>query len=385
MAQRVIAKGPIRKTGAVMRKSLRTPIKSSEKATGKKYLFIKINDKILFLKHLSVMLNAGIPLPDALQIMYEQAVTKSMKILLETAIKDLSGGYQISTSFAKFPMVFEPFVTNAMGVGEESGTLADQLAHVSQQLEKRHELQSKVRAALFYPMFVFVGALSVGAYLAFFLLPKLLPLFKSMRVELPMTTKMLLALGSILINYWPYMLVGMIAAIISGVVLYRIKSIKFLVHGIIIRLPIVGSLLKQIEIVQFSRVLGTLLSGGTHIVPALRITAESMTNLIFMKTLNKMAEDVEMGKDLGNCMKEHISLFSRTASSMVAIGEKTGKLPPSLVSLADFTEKEADNMIKNLSTLIEPALLMFMGVVVGFVALAIVTPIYQLTQGVSMN
>lgn len=344
---------------------------------------LPIGEKILFFKHLSVMPEAGIPLQEALEVLAEQTMSKNLKSILDLTLKDIGNGYELSWSFAKFPRAFDSFLTNVIGVGEESGTLPAQLKYLSVQLEKRKILDNNVRSAFFYPVIVFVGALAIGSYLAFFLLPKLIPLFLSLKVALPPTTRLLIWISRSGAKYWKVGSLIMLALAALGAVLVRNKTVKYYLHGMFISLPVFGSLVRDLQLVQFSRVLGTLLASGSHIVSALKITASSMTNVVYTNKLEIIMNAVERGQSLTSALKEHPKLFSRTVVSMVGVGEKTGRLPVSLLSYAEFAEHELDNMTKNLSTLIEPILLMVVGLIVGFVALSIITPIYQLTQSMS--
>jgi len=230
---------------------------------------------------------------------------------------------------------------------------------------------------------VFMGALAIGAYLAFFLLPKLIPTFTSLKINLPITTRMLIWISRFGAAHWmPILLAGAIL-IVVGALVVRIRPVKYALHSIVLSIPVFGRMMRELQLVQLSRVLGTLLASGLHIVPAIRVTRSSATNLVYERQLAKIADAVERGESLSASLRQYPRLFSKTAVSMVGVGERTGRLSISLLSFAEFEEREVDNMTKNLSTLIEPILLLVVGLIVGFVALSIITPIYQLTQGLS--
>jgi len=298
-------------------------------------------------------------------------------------LADLADGFPLSSSLAKYPRIFDSFLTSIIAVGEESGSLSGQLLYLAIQLEKKQELTSKVRGALFYPLVVMTGALGVGTYLAFFLLPKLLPLFNSLHIELPITTRILLAFSKGLLLYWMWVGGGLILAVIIGIVLWQFRPIKHFGHRMLLAMPIFGRLVRDIQLVQINRVLGTLLKSGLQIVPALKVTSASVSNLVYVDALDETVIAVERGETLASTLKGWKRLFPGTAVSMIGVGERTGSLPRSLLAMADFSEREVDNLTKNLSALIEPLLLLILGVVVGFVALSIITPIYQLTQGMT--
>lgn len=347
------------------------------------FLRVKIRDKILLAKHLSVMLEAGIPLREALETLYEQTDSRSLKHILGVAVKDLSGGQVLAFSLNKFQKIFDPFFVNLVKVGETSGTLQSTLKYLAAQLEKTQDLQGKVRNALLYPVIVFCGALGVGIYLGFFMLPQLLPLFSSMDLQLPFTTRMLLAGANGFTSYWPFILIFLIVLFVVSIFLFRINKVKIFVHGFLIRLPILGRLFKEIQVMQFSRVFGILLLSGIKIVPALKITADSLTNLVYKREINRIANLIERGEAVGGELCKLKLLFTKTSANMVMIGERTGRLSESLTALADFSDREIDTMTRNLSTMIEPFVLILVGIMVGFVALSVITPIYQLTQSFS--
>lgn len=346
-------------------------------------IIIGRKDKILFTKYLAVMLDAGIPLQESLKSLYDQFKSSSLRYIINQAVNDLSNGLPLGESLAKFPKIFNSFFLNIISIGETSGSLPSSLKYLTAEQEKTEDLTGKIRNALVYPAVVFAGAVGIGIYLAFFLLPKLLPLFKSLKIQLPLTTRILLALTDWLASFWFITIAGLAVIALIAAVLIRVKSVKFLLQRIVISIPIFGTLSRDTQISQFSRILGTLLASGVKIVPALRITSDSVSNLVYQKELLIISSLVERGETIGAELKKHPGLFSLSAASIVSVGERTGKLSESLLSLADFTEKEVDNITKNLTTLIEPLILILVGVIVGFVALSIVTPIYQLTQGLS--
>lgn len=367
-------------------------IKNNEKGDGKKkindgrgplLMRVGLRDKILFAKHLAVMLEAGIPLRDSLEVLREQVSNKSFRHILGIVIRDLSGGQVLAFSLAKFPRIFDPFFANVIEVGEASGTLPASLKYLAAQLEKTQDLGGKTRNALIYPVIVFIGAVGIGIYLGFFMLPQLVPLFASLDTELPITTRALLFITAWLRSNWAWFLIILVFLTSLSFLVARIRAVKFAANFFMINLPILGRLFREIQLMQFSRILGILLKSGIKIVPALQITADSLTNLVYKKHIEQVAKLVERGGTIGEELGKYRKLFSKTSATMVAVGERTGHLPESLLSLADFSEREIDTMTKNLSTLIEPFVLIIVGFLVGFVALSIITPIYQLTQGLS--
>lgn len=346
------------------------------------FMSIKVRDVVNFTRYLAVMLDAGIPLHEALGVLEEQITEPSLQFVLRTAIADLADGLPLHTSIAKFPKLFDAFFINALSVGESSGTLASTLRYLATQMEKSEDIRGKVKSALLYPTIVFTGAVGIGAYLAFFMLPKILPLFTTLKVKLPPTTRALLAISHALTAYWPWFVGGIALAVVGIGLLSRIARVRFALYSLVLRLPGAGPLMQNLQTAKFSRILGTLLSSGVTIVTALNVTADSTDNPVYKKALVTIAAAVDRGETIGDELHRHKRLFSRTTASMVGVGERTGKLSDSLIALAEFTEREVDVATRNLSTLIEPVTLILVGLLVGFVALSIITPIYQITEGI---
>jgi type IV pilus assembly protein PilC len=354
-----------------------------KKGGGSKYLNIGAREKIMFSKHLSVMLDSGIPLREALEVMVGQVSSKSMQRMLNVMIKDLSDGFTLSSSLEKFPRVFKPFSVNIIRVGESSGTLPSALQYQAIQLEKSRELQGKVKSALFYPLIIFVGAMGIASYLAFFILPKLIPMFSSLNVKLPATTQGLLIVSMFVLHKWMYLIVIVVVLVVICSLLYRIHAVKFAVHRAVLHIPVFGNLLSSIQIAFFTRILGILLTSGVQIVQAIAVTSDSASNLVYRKQLRAVAENVERGEAITSELERYPKLFPKITVGMIKVGDRTGRLAESLMTAAEFSEKEVDELTKNLSTLIEPITLLLVGGLVGFLALAIVTPIYQITQGIN--
>lgn len=348
------------------------------------FLHLGTREKVLLLKHLTVMLDAGIPLRDALKAMREQKNSPSLLFVIQTAIKDMADGRQLSYTLNKFPHLFDPFFVNAIQVGESSGTLPKTLQYLATQTDKAQQLQSQVRGALIYPLIIFLGSIGISIYLSFFLLPQLLPLFKSLAVTLPVSTRFLLAATGLIRNQWLIILIVLASLAIGLLLIWRYShAFRYFIHALLLRIPVFGRLFREIQTNQFARILGTLLTSSVQIVPALKITAHSSNNLVYQRHLTELVTSVERGQTITSELNKQPKLFSRTAISMVAVGEQTGTLPRSLMALADFAEREIEEMTKNMTTLIEPIVLLAVGGLVGFIALSIIMPIYQLTQGIT--
>jgi type II secretory pathway component PulF len=356
--------------------------KAGKDPSGSKFLTIKSREKIIFAKHLAIMLDSGMPLREALEVMSGQVSSKNLQRMLAVMIRDLSDGFTLSSSLEKFPRVFKPFSISIIRVGESSGTLPSALHYQAAQLEKAKDLEGKIRGALLYPIIIFFGALGIAGYLAFYILPKLLPMFSSLNVNLPPTTKALLAISGFATKNWPILLVAIVVLVVGSIALYRVRSIKFFMHSAMLRIPVFGPLLRAIQVAFFTRILGILLSSGVQIVQAIAVTSVSASNLVYQKKLKEISERVERGEAITDELEKTPNLFPKITTGMIKVGDRTGHLAESLMNAAEFSEKEVDEGTKTLATLIEPLTLLLVGGLVGFIALSIITPIYKITEGI---
>lgn len=338
-------------------------------------------DKLLFAKHLSTMIKAGLSLREGVATIQEQISSKKFKKVLDDVIKQLDNGQSLADSLARHPRVFSELFINMVKIGEASGTLEENLGHLALQLEKSYDLRRKVKAAMIYPVLVLVSTFGLGGALALFVLPKLVPLFKSFDIKLPMSTRILLWITETFQNYGFYVILFLCFLVGVLVFLSRLGSVKSNSHKLILKVPVVGKVVRDVNLARFSRTLGTLLKSGISIVEALNITAGTLGNMSYQVQTKAMALKVQRGQEIAAYLKDRPKLFPPTLSHMISVGEKTGNLEDSLLYLAEFYEKEVDSATKNLSVILEPMLLIFIGIIVAFIAVSIITPIYQLTRG----
>ncbi|MFA6099212.1 MAG: type II secretion system F family protein [Patescibacteria group bacterium] len=352
---------------------------ASRKVAGKMGIGgVSVLDRIIFARHLAVMLKAGLSLPEALDAIMEQTPSKNMALVVKNIIKDINNGSTLAASLARFPKVFSGMVVGMVQVGEASGSLEENLNYIATILDKDYQLRRKVKSAMMYPAIVLSGTFILGIGLSIFILPKLVRMFDTFRLELPVVTKIFLGLANFLVNYGLYVLVGLVGLIILTRFLMKYSLTKPFFHRIYLTLPIVGKLTKNVNLARLSRVMSILLKSGVTINESLLITEEVVTNVFFKRELEKSLEAVQRGKLLSATLAGG-KYVPKMASRMIAEGEKTGNLEQSLAYLADFYEKEVDDTTKNLATILEPVLLIFIGVILGFLAVAIISPIYQFT------
>jgi type IV pilus assembly protein PilC len=263
--------------------------------------------------------------------------------------------------------------------GEVAGTLDSSLQRVSMELKKTNSLKRKIRSAMIYPTMVFIAVFGLGMSVAIFVLPKILPLFKTLDVELPLTTRMLIVIAEAFEKNGIVIFVGMILLFMFIAWFLRLNIVKPITHRIILKIPVIKTISKNINLERFTRTFGTLLESGLTIDQSLRITAETIDNRVYKKAIMSFIPEIEAGNTLGMAAQKYKVLFPPITSRMIGIGEGTGNLDTTLRYLSTFYEDLVDEATKNLATIIEPVLLIVIGVVVGAVAISILGPIYSIT------
>lgn len=340
-------------------------------------------DKLLFTKHLSVMIKAGIPLPDSLVTLRDQTKNESFKKVLTKVNSDVSNGQELGKSLGKFPQVFDSLYRSVVTLGEESGTLETNLEYLALELSKSYEFKKKVRSAMFYPAIVMTLIIVVGGGISIFVLPQLSELFSSLNTELPLSTRILLAISNVMKNWGIPIMTALIGSIFALAFAVRLPTIKPIFDRIVIRMPIFGSFLQNVEIASFCRNFGMMLKSGLHITTALGACRDAAENDVFKQYLGWMLDAVEKGKSLEEELSaKKYQFIPPILTRMIGVGEKTGKLDESLLYLGDFFSEEVDEFTKNLPTIIEPIMLIIVAILVAFLAMAIISPIYQFTTSV---
>lgn len=348
-------------------------------------LFGKVSlvDILAFTKHVSLMLKSGIPLPESIQIMEKQTSRIVFKKLLFKLHQEIANGQPLHKALAQFPHVFDAFYVNLIKVAEESGSLEKNLDYLATHLKKQHEFAGKVKGALLYPSIVLGVAIITGIGLSVFVLPKLIDLFASLDTELPMSTKILLFFAQMMKDFGIFLFGG---TIISFAFLRWAITTRFVKphwHFLLLSLPVLGVFMQNIELASMFRNIGTMLGVGVHISTALNAQLETTTNMVYKNYLSEMKKGVEKGKSIDETLsKTNRKFMPLIAVRMIGVGEKTGKLDEIFVYLGDYFEDEVDDTSKNLSTILEPIILIVVGLIVAFIAISIIGPIYQFTGSV---
>lgn len=335
-------------------------------------------DRILLVRNLAATVKAGLSISEALDILIADETKNALRNILTQAKTNLQRGQPLSKTFESFKKFFPKVFVGMIKAGEASGKLGETLEELSHHLTREYNLTRRVRSALAYPVLLLSASLGIIVLLMVFVLPRLAKTFTQTGVELPFFTKVLFVIG------------GFIAAnpivdflVIAGVVWFFIYFRKtplgrrvFL--KIFLMIPIARELVKKIALVRFTRTLGSLISSGTPIVDSLRLSAESVGNESYKKVILESAEKIKTGIPLSKILGSHPELFPRFLTSLTVVGERTGTLEHILKTFSNFYDEEVDNTLKDLTTFIEPLLLLVMGLIIGAIAFSIVLPIYQL-------
>lgn len=340
-------------------------------------------EKVLFTKHLSIMLKAGLTLLESLQILEEQTNAWTLRRIVRGLIRQVEAGNRFSDGLAEFPRMFSAFYVNIVRAGEASGTLSENLEHLAVQLSKDHELRQKVRSASLYPIIVFVAASAIGFFFAIYVIPQVANLFSGLQgIQLPLVTRILLRIADIARHYTFVSFFGFLAAVAAAAWIIRRPVFAPVTHMIALRMPIFGKIVRDVNLARFSLVLGTMLRSGIPITDSVHITSEVLGNRYYKKALAKAVKDMQGGTPLSESLAGSASIYPTIASRMISVGEKSGNLENVLKYLAEFYELEVETATKNLSTALEPILLLVIGLIALAMAYAILIPIYQFISAI---
>jgi len=332
--------------------------------------------RVTFAKHMSLMIRAGLPIDEAVRVLADQSKGRFRRDLL-SVLKAVESGRSLSDAFAEHPHTFTELTVAAVRAGEVSGTLEENLDDLAEQMTKNYELVRKIRGAMLYPAVVLVAALAVGISLSVFVLPRIIALFETITVTLPLGTRILLAFSRFVVAHGQAaLLVGAVAAL-ALYQLLRLKAVRPLTDTVILHLPVFGKLARNYNLAMFARAMATLLRSGMAIGDAFLVASNTLHSEPYKRALLKVREGTERGVPASSVIEEYPRLFPSIVSRMIAVGERTGKLEETYKYLAEFYEDEVDVTTKNLATLIEPVLLIVIGLAVAFIAISIISPIYS--------
>lgn len=347
-----------------------------------KYLSrISFNDVVIMTRQLATMVEAGLVLSEALDILEEQQTNQKFKKVLENISADVKGGIDFASALEKFPDVFPLLYSRLVRAGQASGKLDVILLDLANNLEKEREFKSKVQGAMIYPMVILVMMLGVMMVMVFFVMPKLMGLYSESGLELPLPTKIMLGFTNFMLNFW-WMLVGILAIIVVALKRYvSTPEGRLFLDKLLLRVPVAGRVISLVILTSFTRTLGLLVSAGLSILESIKIVGDIAGNQVYKESLEVAYRGVERGLSFSSQLLG-LPVFPKIVGQMIKTGEETGKLDDVMFRLSDYFEMEADNSLKNITTLIEPIILIILGLGVGFLVLSVILPIYQLTTNI---
>lgn len=336
---------------------------------------------MLFTTHLAVCLKSGLTLFEALEMLRDQA-DSTLKSVLENIVRDLQSGEPLHRALARYPKYFSSIYINLVRIGEISGTLEANLQYLSRSLRQSYELRKKVKSAMIYPIVVLVAIVLLGLAMGMFVLPKILPLFRSLHVTLSLPTRILIFIAEMFQSYGERIVIGTILFLLFIFWFIRREFMQHILHKVYLFVPILKNMVVNINLAMFSRTLGMLLENGVSIDQGLRITVASTDNYAYRDVASSFVSQIQNGKKLSDMLAIYPRFFPTMASRMIGMGERTGTLSSSLMYLAEYYEGEVETALKDIATIIEPVLLIFIGGIVGTVAIAIIGPIYSIAGSV---
>lgn len=343
---------------------------------------VSLLERLTFINNLAVTIRAGLPISKALYVLTKQMPNPYFCRLLGVIAHNVESGKSLSDSLREYPKVFSPIIVNMVRVGENSGELDKTLEYLGTQVARDYNLIRRTRGALIYPAVVF-GVLLIIGYLMFtFVLPKLTETFKEFNTELPILTKMIIRTVDIISHYsiWILLLVGILGVLF---LLWRkTKNGVAVIDKLLLSFPIIGRIVKKVNLARFTIVFSGLLRSGMPIVEALKTSSQTVTNIYYQQALDDAAEKVKIGVDLVAVLEKYPRLFTPMVTQMIQVGEESGTMEKVLNEVSNFYEAEIDDTVKNLSSIIEPVLVILIGVVVGILAVGLILPIYNIGQNI---
>jgi type IV pilus assembly protein PilC len=331
----------------------------------------------VFTRQFSVMIDAGLPLVQCLDILGNQEEDKNFAAVILQTRSDVESGASLADAMRKHPKTFDPLFTNMIAAGEAGGILDTILKRLATYIEKAVKLAGQVKSAMIYPVAVIVIAGSVVGVILWKVIPTFASLFSGLGADLPMPTRVVIALSDNLVRYFPFLLVGGGAAVYAFKNYYGTENGRRMIDSISLKMPVLGNILRKIAVARFCRTLSTLISSGVPILDGLEITAKTSGNAIVEDAIMTTRKSIERGETIAVPLKE-TAVFPPMVTQMIGVGEATGALDTMLGKIADFYEEEVDTAVAGLLTLLEPIMIAILGIVVGGIVIAMYLPIFDL-------
>ena len=347
-----------------------------------KFSSIPISEKLFFVQYLGIMLKAGISLSAALKTLAEQTKNKKFSKIISGVARSVEKGISFTESLRPHEKIFGQLFINMIESGEISGKLEEVLKKLYIQFKKNHELVSKVKGALTYPMVILTAMFGIGTFMMMVVVPKITVMFKDFNAELPLPTKLLIKFSDSLVAHGVLYLIAAIIFILIFSQSIKTDKGKHIFHALLLKLPIFGPIIKKINLARFARTISSLLKTDIMIIKSFQITAQILGNIHYREALLGMGDKIKKGGTINEIIADYPKLFPPVVVQMIAVGEQTGELDYVLEELAEFYEGEIDQTMNNLPAIIEPVLILTLGLVVGAMAVAVIMPMYALTSAI---
>src|SRR5262245_41905611 len=356
------------------------PVKDGAAAPGARKIkskSVKAKDLAVFTRQFSVMIGAGLPLVQCLDILGTQAEDKNFGEVILATRADVEGGASLADAMKKHPKTFDSLFTNMIAAGEAGGILDAILKRLATYIEKAVKLKGQVKSAMVYPIAVIVIATVVVGAILWKVIPTFAQLFAGLGADLPLPTRIVISLSNGLVRYMPFIVVGMVALVFGFRAYYRTTNGRMVVDRVVLKMPVLGNLMRKIAVARFCRTLSTLLASGVSILEALDITARTAGNAVVEEGIQTTRKSIERGETIAGPLKQ-TAVFPPMVVQMIGVGEATGALDTMLGKIADFYEEEVDVAVAGLLTLLEPLMIALLGGIVGGIVIAMYLPIFSL-------
>lgn len=338
---------------------------------------VPLLEKVVFVRQLATMVGAGLPLAQSLHLLGEQAKNKRMAQTAQALTADVESGITLGAAMEKHPKIFSRVVISMVKAGESGGVLDQVLERVASQLERDHSVVGKIRGALIYPAVIVVALIIMFVLMMTMVVPKMTGIFEEMGTSLPLPTRILLVISDLFTKYAIFTGIASVILTVVWIRFIRTERGKHFWHGLLLRLPVVGAMSSKLNLARFTETLGALLAAGLPVVECLKIVADVSSNILFRDDLLAAARQVETGVPISKALEDS-PRFPMMVKQMLAVGEETGEVEKIMTKLSGFYEEDLENMTKNMTSIIEPVLLLVIGVAVGFMVIAIILPIQSI-------
>jgi len=338
---------------------------------------VSMKDIVIFSRQFSIMISAGVPMVQSLRILVNQTENKKFKKVIGEIGDEVEGGASLSDSLSKRPKIFSNFFVSVVKSGERSGKLDDVLDYLADEISKDYDMGAKIKGAMIYPTVVIVGMVIIGIVMMVFVLPKMMDILTETGTTLPLATRILIGISNFIIHYW-WIVVTIVVGIIMGIrAILRTPAGRYTWDSLTLHLPVFGKLFQKILLVRFCRSMNTLLLGGVSIENSLAIAGDVVSNKVYQRLVQQTIKEVEDGNSISTIFLDS-PLVPQMVSHMMQVGEGTGKLDVVFTKISEFYNREIDNALANIMSLMEPLIMIILGIGVGVMVAAVIMPMYTM-------